>query len=696
MTYSELNAFTPFRVGWLSAKSYWVAYAALLLVATGLLWLRGEERQWGARLRTARRRFTKPMRAAALVAGALWVVFGGWIFYNTNVVHQYTTAHAAEAEQVETEKNWRSWKGRPQPKIVDVNLEVDLFPRDRDARIRGRYLMRNRSDVSIDELLLRLPFSVDVDELRFSQEHRILEEDEAAGYRRVKLTPALAPGEETELHFDLRVTKDGFANQEGGLGVLPNGSFVQSQRVLPAFGYEPGGEVSDPRRRRKFGLEERDPLPPFDDPWGRAHHGLSLDSDWLTFEAVVSTSADQIALAPGDLVKEWSEGDRRFFQYRSAVPILKFFTFISGDYEVTRDRWEDVELEIYHDPDHDYNVKTMMRSMKKTLAYMSEAFGAYPHKTLRIVEFPRYARFAQSFPTVIPFSESIGFIARLEDPDDVDYPYYVTAHEVAHQWWGHKVTAARTEGATAIIESLSQYSALRVMEKQYGSTMIGKFLRYELDRYLVGRSADLRDEVPLAKVQTQQHIHYNKGSLVTLGPARLIGPEEMDRILAEFVELYAYQEAPYPTTMDLVALIKERVPEEIVPVVEDLYDRITIFDFETVEAECTELGDGTFEVALTVEAAKNYADGEGRLTEAPMFDLIEVGVFGERQVLRKTKPKELVLERRQLQRGENEVRFVVSEKPLRAGVDPYYRRVDSQPWDNEKDLTCRPAASNSA
>ena len=33
-----------------------------------------------------------------------------------------------------------------------------------------------------------------------------------------------------------------------------------------------------------------------------------------------------------------------------------------------------------------------------------------------------------SFPSTIPFSESIGFIARIADPDeDIDYPFYVTA-----------------------------------------------------------------------------------------------------------------------------------------------------------------------------------------------------------------------------------------------------------------------------
>ena len=36
-----------------------------------------------------------------------------------------------------------------------------------------------------------------------------------------------------------------------------------------------------------------------------------------------------------------------------------------------------------------------------------------------------------------------------DDPDDIDYPFYVTAHEVAHQWWAHQVIGADVQGDSA-------------------------------------------------------------------------------------------------------------------------------------------------------------------------------------------------------------------------------------------------------
>jgi aminopeptidase N len=80
----------------------------------------------------------------------------------------------------------------------------------------------------------------------------------------------------------------------------------------------------------------------------------------------------------------------------------------------------------------------MIYGVKKSLAYYQANFTPYQHHQVRILEFPNYAAFAQSFANTIPFSESIGFIADLRDKDAVDYVFYVTAHEMAHQWWAHQ------------------------------------------------------------------------------------------------------------------------------------------------------------------------------------------------------------------------------------------------------------------
>jgi ABC-2 type transport system permease protein len=154
-----------------------------------------------------------------------------------------------------------------------------------------------------------------------------------------------------------------------------------------------------------------------------------------------------------------------------------------------------------------------MESMKASLDY----YTANSDPTTRTVadrRTPRYAQYALALPGTIPFSESAGFVARMGNgPDALDLPFYVTAHEVAHQWWGHQVAGANVQGTTWLSEGLANYSALTVLERRYGPEHLQRFLAYELDQYLLGRAGERTGELPLDLVAHQAYIHYNQGSL---------------------------------------------------------------------------------------------------------------------------------------------------------------------------------------
>jgi hypothetical protein len=145
----------------------------------------------------------------------------------------------------------------------------------------------------------------------------------------------------------------------------------------------------------------------------------------------------------------------------------------------------------------------MIAGVKDSLDYFTKNFRPYQHRQVRILEFPRYATFAQCFPNTIPYSESIGFIAKVKRRTRrTRLPYYVTAHEVAHQWWAHQVIGAYVQGATMMSETLAQYSALMVMKKKYGDAKMKRFLKYELDAYLSGRGTRGKKEQPSSATRT--------------------------------------------------------------------------------------------------------------------------------------------------------------------------------------------------
>jgi ABC-2 type transport system permease protein len=243
--------------------------------------------------------------------------------------------------------------------------------------------------------------------------------------------------------------------------VLPNGTFIHS-RIVPQIGYQTGNELDDKNKRKRFGLKEKDLMPSLEENCDADCHDsyISNSSDWVNVETVISTSPDQIAIAPGSLQREWTENGRRYFQYKLDHSSLNYYSFLSARYEVARTEWNGINIEVYYLKEQPWNVPKMLNSVKKSFDYYTKNFGPYPQKEARIIEFPRLERFAEAFPGTMPYSESIGFIANIEKPDDIDMVFYVVAHEMGHQWWGHQVVGANMQGATSLVETLAQYSAL--------------------------------------------------------------------------------------------------------------------------------------------------------------------------------------------------------------------------------------------
>ena len=127
---------------------------------------------------------------------------------------------------------------------------------------------------------------------------------------------------------------------------MENGTFFHNLTYFPRIGYSPRAELTDPNDRRRLELPPIRRMPSIDDAAACDHHYLTSESDWIDFETVVSTSADQIALAPGYLQREWTEGGRRYFHYKMDAPILGLVAWLSADWEVATDRWNDVAIEV--------------------------------------------------------------------------------------------------------------------------------------------------------------------------------------------------------------------------------------------------------------------------------------------------------------------------------------------------------------
>jgi ABC-2 type transport system permease protein len=111
--------------------------------------------------------------------------------------------------------------------------------------------------------------------------------------------------------------------------------------------------------------------------------------------------------------------------------------------------------------------------------------------------------------------------------------FYVVAHEMGHQWWAHQVMGADMQGSTLLSETMSQYSALMVMEEEYGRDQMRKFLKLESDRYQRSRGSEDLKEVPMLEVENQGYIHYNKGSVVLYCLRDFVGEDSLEQSLPQ-------------------------------------------------------------------------------------------------------------------------------------------------------------------
>ena len=588
--YSDMNGFGRFLKKFYIYRLYWLSLASLLFITSLLFWPRGANENLRKRFEEAKRRFTsKKLALLSLILVISFISFGSYIFYNTNIRNEYVTTQETEEFKVDYEKRFKSFQDTSELTPIEVKAFVDIFPYQAKMNSKLSIILENKTEEDIKTLFLN--FNKDT-MYRYSFDRKISQtnKDKVQPVEIITFEKAVKPSEKVKMTFEVSVDRSYFANGAQDRSIVQNGTFFNNFQYFFTIGYQEGKELSEEKTRKKYDLAKKLRMPDLNDKeaWNKRYFG----GHTIKFETVVSTAKDQIAIAPGYLKRKWLEKDRAYFHYKMDQPILNFYAFLSARYELKKDKWKDVNIEIYHHPNHEYNLDRMIESTKMSLEYYTQNFSPYQHKQYRILEFPRYESFAQAFPNTIPFSESIGFIAKIDDnnPKDIDYPFYVNAHELGHQWWAHQLIGAGVQGATMLSESFSQYSALMVMKKKYGREKMGKFLKYELDRYLRGRSKENDRELPLYRNENQQYLHYRKGSLVMYALQDYLGEDTVNQVLKEYLKEYPVSKsAPYTTTNDFLKILYAKTLKEDHKLIEDLFEKIVLFHNRALSANYKKL-----------------------------------------------------------------------------------------------------------
>ncbi len=714
---SPYNSWVYFR--WFNF--YWGALCVLFAVISVWMWRRGLQVSLVKRLTGLFKNITPISGAIAAIALASFIGSGAYIYAAYDKV-DWSNRKENEKKQVEAEKIFASEREYPHPHVRSVSIEADVFPSQQEATVKGRMTFENASGEDITEIYVNPASNHPEDVKRFdlkgaveltegeNKEGDSIETINDFGVRVFKFDPPLKDGDTTELEFETFFHAPRLADRSA---ISKNGTFLNNYgggtRVIPTMG-APDRRLRNSKKRRKYDLPELEKMKEPTDPsvgdinlFGM----LTGPADYIDFEGVVCTEANQIPIAPGDFISETVEGDRRCRRYESDMPINNFYSILSADFAMTEDSWTSPEgkvipIRVYHSPLHTYSVQDMIEATKFGLSHYTENFGPYQYNYFRIMEVP-FIGFAQAFAGTIPYAEQ-GFIMDSGDPDDVktlDNAAQTTLHELGHQWFAHQIVPAQARGFNVLSEGLTSYITMDAYEAKYGFDKA----RFALEKSTIEQMQalsmfDREKEVPLAVAGEQQYLVYNKADWVMWGLKHYMGPDNMRLAMSNFIKEFGSQGVPYPTTKDVTDAIRDVAGPDFDQLITDMWDRIVWWDMEFGEAEptVTELPNGRFRVSIPfvmdkeiqtedMETAESFKDIEGET----LNEWVEIGFYTD-------EPKTLWsawtdLERVRVTQAESELVFEVGTRPTHIAIDPRRLLLERNIGDNVKTLTTKLASA---
>jgi ABC-2 type transport system permease protein len=658
-SYTEMRGFGASLGPWLWFKLYWAAWALLLAVLARLLWVRGKESGLRMRLHLARLRFRRATVWTATAAVGLIVLLGGFIFYNTNVLNKYLNASGIADRSAEYERRYRRYAGLPQPRLTGARLRVEIYPERREARVRGSYRLVNRSAVPIGSIHVATVPEVETGAVSFDRPAASVLVDAERGYRIYALKAPLQPGDSLRLDFQVHVEPHGFRESGADASVVANGTLF-TNGALPAIGYQGRRELISASDRREHGLAPRPLIPYLDDPEALKDRGTGI-----AFEAVVSTRMDQIAVAPGALRRTWTEGERRYFQYSTDTPIGDEWAFFSAHYAVHEARWNNVVIRIYHHPGHTAHLDRMVRSIQASLDYYTRQFGPYRYGYLSVVERPGNGLGIHAEAGMLSYAEGFSAWNPKDDPESLDFPFAIMAHEMGHQW---TVPYAPVEGAPVMSEGLAWYSAIKVVEHAKGAEQLRLLLSYMRQPNPI---APIRRGEPLLR-GLDPYLSRRRAPFALYALSEYIGEERVNGALRRLLEKHRPQEAPLATTRDLYRELQAVTPGSLRYLLHDFFEVNAFWELAVERVTATQTPAGAWQVKLDVRASKRVYDSAGVETEMPMDEWVPIGVFGPAKTGRGELSAPLYAQKHRIRSGEQTITVTVPGKPNLAGIDPYH------------------------
>jgi hypothetical protein len=658
MSCSAMNGFGHYAHAFNWYMLYWSALAALLSLLTISLWQRSRyiNKRW------------QQMRCKLvwLIPLTIFLATGAFIYYKTNIEGGYKNSKARLDWQAHYEQRYRPLAGLPQPVIVAVKTNVDLYPEEGKYTVKGTLRLRNESPVSISKIWagtdpevtscsMYLPGAIHATQDKIFNQYWF------------ELKTPLLPGATTTLQFAMNVTRSGFIPFNSEHTVTSNGTYIELEKYLPFLGYDDRFEISDNTIRKANGLRER-------------AQSLAADSTYhlIDFETTVSTAHGQYVVTTGVLQKSWSTNKRQYFHYKTSSPVNYMFALSSARYDIKKETCKGVDYSILFHPGQTANIPVMLRAMKDAIDYCTQHFGPYPHKQLILAEIPQYKGAATAYPGVVFSAENINFQGDFSDSNKVNHAYGIIAHEVAHQWWANKLSPVFQPGAALLTETLAQYTEAMLLEHAFGKAFMRDYLRTDNQLYFSLSNTNEREQ-PLVSTSGQPFVCYQKGSLAMYALKETLGEERMNKALHRLLDKHTYPGVK-ATADDLVHELCQDASESEIRFIKDWLERVIVYSLKIEIVSCKRQANGQYNLLLNAHVDKRDRNSHHSL---PLDENIDIAVYDGAP---DGHPIPIYLKKHHFSGTMTHLSITVNKPPETVAIDPYCYLPDANQSDNQAEV----------
>ncbi|MCF6270380.1 MAG: hypothetical protein L3J41_11755, partial [Melioribacteraceae bacterium] len=323
-------------------------------------------------------------------------------------------------------------------------------------------------------------------------------------------------------------------------------------------------------------------------------------SNTATFNAKITVPDTITVVAVGDLVSVESLNSKKTYHYSSTIPINNF-SICAANYVIQEETKYNIKIKTFLFPEHKTRNDTLVKLFGEVLNYYQNNFGKYPFSEFRIVETNRRGGYAPEKQMLL----NTNIVSKTDDMS-----HFTIAHEVAHQWFPHKI---QFFPEYYLNESFAQYAAISYMEskgimKKSYDKLKKKFffttLKFDGNNYELFRVENhyVYEEKPLSELsfydgRLYKWGAYYKGYFLLGSLVSTIGVDTFN----SSVKLLLNQENLQTITLDgFVQHLEETSHKELKPFIKKWTSTNKILDYGISDITNTKLSSGKYNSKIEV------------------------------------------------------------------------------------------------